>query len=970
VPPIETPDLSPEDTRAMLQLTTASLYPSLLLATVFVLYHNPSSPLGPLQLLSSSLTVSSRALLTPSHTFLTPLLAVFFAFATAAVCRTRCRLVLDSSTFSPAQSAALYYKTIPTTVFSTLTTLMFLLGESFSCFSEKRYNDVPDDMHTCLDVVESNATLSYFFLACACASLFIFPFLPSTYDAGSIVRFDVTFVEQCQILLMAVTLIMSVFAFASSQDHGYSTSDALTSKTARISLNVGCRATLSLAALLQVVGSSSLSSPRCITAASSFLRSKMLTRSRTSFAPILKGALAVLALFFLLPGLITVTLASVDRESQSAVRSSWLMTFAFILDIMLAGFFALSNPKGRQVSGDAFFFAIVCVNFASGVASWALLGADGLDIVLFMNFVLIGLISMVGFVFVKTARRFIALHSDAHIEQHLKRSAAMIGGIAIPTVYLFAETAGCVLTEGDIDLSCSRLRETNWAVAFQFVSLSCFFICSNIAHRHLTMDDLISFHNVDAGYTLQFILQLSAGFIAMALFGGRPREPPEAGTEAVENYLVIVVTVLKNLLGAIWLFLWVVDYLYIKHKIRVDEVLAGDVEEDEDFGRISAMYERGWEWLDDWVKRNAVGDTRPKVSNFYIACGRVTYFLCTLPSVFSLGLLIIVGKDSNLLFVCIQLADALAIPAAICMGTLMFMDLEKSERGCYRIIHPYLAGASEFLACGVEYATTGHISMFAAGFGTAILFAGVFAVKLKSKIISQTTEEERRLHVYKVVFPRVLKLIAPGIIITSEVTVCWLSSFFVSSESELMKDADMECRGIVLGTTPILLLLSLIGMWPMVVVQGRNSRGTTLQRISNMELNVVEMCQVVIVAIYSFYAVLYYSLRKKRATASDLEINLFLIISLMLGLTLMFGVYFNRSGGGEDAQTPSAAWKRNSVGARKSLWDGGLRGVAGVGRGGRLSASKRGLGKESGLDDQFGGVGANSDDVAFNPGFI
>ena len=129
-------------------------------------------------------------------------------------------------------------------VFSAVTTFLFLIGESMSCLVSKARDDLPDSMSQCDDVVYSYITLMTWSAVFAFVQLAIFPFMTSNYTKANLVRFDFAFREQAQLIFGGVSLSLSIFVFASSQDGGYDTDNGtLTSESARDSLNWSkCRA--------------------------------------------------------------------------------------------------------------------------------------------------------------------------------------------------------------------------------------------------------------------------------------------------------------------------------------------------------------------------------------------------------------------------------------------------------------------------------------------------------------------------------------------------------------------------------------------------------------------------------------------------------------------------------------------------------------------------------------------------------
>jgi len=163
-------------------------------------------------------------------------------------------------------------------VFNTVTTLLFLIGESMSCLVSKARDNETGTMKQCDDVVISNATLMTWVVVFAGVQLFIFPFMKSNYTMGNLLRFDYEFREQAQITFASVALGMAIFLFASSQDGGYSDS-GVSSRSARDALAWSKCARLNI---LCHISSFNAPFPACKIAIYAFILSAIVFHERKS----------------------------------------------------------------------------------------------------------------------------------------------------------------------------------------------------------------------------------------------------------------------------------------------------------------------------------------------------------------------------------------------------------------------------------------------------------------------------------------------------------------------------------------------------------------------------------------------------------------------------------------------------------------------------------------------------------------
>ena len=236
------------EARLMIRHSCSAMHNLMQILYGFVFVHNPYKPIGAPQLTVLALGITSRALLAKvpggvnadsheaySYGYMYILDSVWTPLSFLVIYR---RSKTIKSKFTSARATQYVFNSLPKVVFSTIVTLLFLIGESMSCLASKARDNVPHTMEQCDDVVGSNYTLMTWFTVFAFSQLGILPFMESNYTMADFLRFDFTFAEQVQILFAGIALGMAIFVFASSQDSGYGNSDmVLSTKGARDTLN-------------------------------------------------------------------------------------------------------------------------------------------------------------------------------------------------------------------------------------------------------------------------------------------------------------------------------------------------------------------------------------------------------------------------------------------------------------------------------------------------------------------------------------------------------------------------------------------------------------------------------------------------------------------------------------------------------------------------------------------------------------
>jgi len=137
-----------------------------------------------------------------------------------------------------------------------------------------------------------------------------------------------------------------------------------------------------------------------------------------------------------------------------------------------------------------------------------------------------------------------------------------------------------------------------------------------------------------------------------------------------------------------------------------------------------------------------------------------------------------------------------------------------------------------FTKGGVGDAVTEVCSAFAWTLGSRF----ISGICLKASV--HPIEEERREHV-KTVYIGCLRLLAPVIVMSSEMSWCWLKAYLESEEEGRLMTVDMKCNGIYYGTDSLLILIFYSGLWPFVTVNAKST--LTLENMCKFQLSMIEV---------------------------------------------------------------------------------------------------------------------------------
>jgi hypothetical protein len=679
-----------------------------------------------------------------------------------------------------------------------------------------------------------------------------------------------------------------------------------------------------------------------------------------------------------------------EERKKGARQIMHLNYYGFLLGLGFAAFFGFSTPKGNQTFEDGFFIVLSSTYLILSTVSRFLLSEW--EFLHYLNFVLFAVASVGGLKSIRVTRSYLATHSDAHVEDHLKSSALVIGSMTGPAIFLFAETISCNVSESrsTFETACARLYASNWTLSLHLLGSAILFLAAGITNRHLSRDDMISLRNVDSGLIIRGTLQSVGWLVSLALFGSRPRDVDDLDLSA-EGKLTVVVECLKYFVLMIWALLWFWEYQHVKFKYHIDLVLSGEREEDEiRRGWLGTMWNRLWMALNGrFLKFAVTNEIEARVSplyRFYLFLGSLS---CVGLAICADLTLLIQGLDSNLAFLIYKGVLASLIPGILGMCAFLFLDMASTSDSHFSPKAKELAAFSPALAAAasipVGYAATSRLLVFHVPLTVGLIMLGVFVKRLRKNLMASASEVKLRDHLYHTVFPAVVSMMMPVVVMTSEVICCWLSSHWSLKEGELLRE-NRKCEGIEVGTYPLLLLISTVGCWPLVTITSRERETKSLENVSKLNLGCIEGTQLTIFGFYAVYALVNYSLRVKRTVAyGELEGLVFYgFSSLLLGSMVLSAckrkeeeeeeekegeVEMPRSSGRSTGSRGSAS-DRASLGRGLSMWEGGTRGARD--RGSIKSASKRGIGVEDQLrhkcdegEEIVGGA-----DAAFNPGLI
>ena len=327
-------------------------------------------------------------------------------------------------------------------------------------------------------------------------------------------------------------------------------------------------------------------------------RQRLLTKSPVELAPALRFSFAAACLVLLLPALFLLVLTlhpSVFSSDVEDLTKYWnryyvVTKFTRLLTYLLGTFFFISKPRDEHKMRFV-VFAIPCLHAALVLVSIILCPElDGGERLLpgwnfEANFSVLAILGMaLSFPFLNDGRGYLALQSDAEIEEHFQKSFLVCTGWLPPAIFLVSETIGCI-SNASTD-TCRLLTTCNFTVAVFLTLSSIFYLYFNHGQSHLVVTDFLSLRNVDPFTLVAGVWGAIGTTLAYCCFGLRPKNL-DSVIQSLDSSVdhPFVIERLVNLLFLSTFFgFFVVGFLaffHIRHeivKIRSD-VNGGDVDE-------------------------------------------------------------------------------------------------------------------------------------------------------------------------------------------------------------------------------------------------------------------------------------------------------------------------------------------------------------------------------------------------------
>ena len=550
-------------------------------------------------------------------------------------------------------------------------------------------------------------------------------------------------------------------------------------------------------------------------------------------------------------------------------------------------------------------------------------------------------------------------------------------------VFLFAETASCILTEEDFR-DCDILVHSNLLVTSQLLATTALYLVSEMSNQHLSYKDTIAFRNVDAGYIVRFFgIAITWGF-TLAAFGARPREiipgSYSAGLTGIMGKVNKGITIALYTLYAV-LALWETNHFQFKSLL--DEQLTGNLEQEttQRYGTLRRAWLRSWESLNALVARHAVKVEDARTSSLFVWIMSAITWLIMSQIYIAFALLAFSGPDSNealLFFALYKSNEVLMWP---CFSAMQFFDLrkphERKDSGNRNSRRLFVSATKVFFLIAIVLtavvSTTIHQETILTDALTCVLqivltvvihFAHKSAVEVES-------QEVRHNHVYNVVYPKTIQLAFPFLIICAEMMACWIEEYGMLTEGALLKD-HRQCSGLSVGCLPLLLVI-LCEYWRETLYISIETSKFTLENICRLNMDFVGRFQIAGLVMASLFSLANYTMRGKRNVdwkGAD-GVMCYTFVGIIFVTIIIGNCSSNKqeeSSTGRRSSLATVAGRRNR-GKRTILWEGGTKGARGKGM--IANASRRGIFEEKKREKlSFMGAGEGLGDTTMNPGFI
>ncbi|GMI12082.1 hypothetical protein TrVE_jg1781 [Triparma verrucosa] len=351
---------------------------------------------------------------------------------------------------------------------SVLSAMMFVLSQAISCLSD---HQIKPEM--CYDVVLSCSCALWFGCAAFAANTLVLPFKTSSYAIEDLMRFDMSFHEQCQVLFALWSIMLVLFVFASGvaldedmasfwmfihtiEPWGLPVRSALFMLTMLL-MAVGLSLTkLEIEQVRRYSERQARRSRRLLRIADE-IRVKLRSSQLGEWAPAFRYTLLFASVVFQFSVILYYHYRMNDYEE--ALKWHDASVFFVSSGYMLGALFSATKPKSTSWWQANFqnlpimnFFSLGIFSLATGNYHWGIME------------IITAVVGLSLRPYYLNARKLLANLADVNMDSHLSDSL-QTSFIIIPSVtFLIAEVFSCYTTELKRG-SCYQLFFSNWTVA-------------------------------------------------------------------------------------------------------------------------------------------------------------------------------------------------------------------------------------------------------------------------------------------------------------------------------------------------------------------------------------------------------------------------------------------------------------------------------------------------------------------------
>ena len=466
----------------------------------------------------------------------------------------------------------------------------------------------------CEDIVKANLTFSIAFIIIAAIRIFVFPLNTNLYDDLNIARFEMAFRDQLQVILLSISCVLALFIFASSDEidpkdwckyqHGGSgIVNSKRTQAQRFRIDNICWLFLLLS-----LGTVALPhDPERITPCNirlvPWLHENMKAHGSCEVAAVLRWALTLICSLVFCINISLVQYSSrtlKDPTSDEAKKSfqkaqnayaaslsAWSILFAAV------GLFFMSRPiLADHIQRRRLFSLLPAHSLFAGISAAFLSiyqGNNG-EIKTFSSnwknqcgiFILILTYYPV---IEKSMKLLRTKYSEAEAQAHLLNLSATGLNVLAPALYLFAEGAGCVTSNGFLE--CTVLVEINFTVQLQLILFYVYLTLFGFTLSTISLDDIVNF-TAPLPVIVQCYFGMLASLLAFTVFGFRPKDtggiayyiaPVDNSTrtlaismfeEGASDPTLIVSNAIRTLICALWVACYFTQGYYVFKLSRIN----------------------------------------------------------------------------------------------------------------------------------------------------------------------------------------------------------------------------------------------------------------------------------------------------------------------------------------------------------------------------------------------------------------